>query len=768
MELRENQYNFNVSSNKLKQNNAKVNKPKVLFISSYPPRECGIATYTQDLIESLEAQFDANFEFSICPIKESKSSSQKYFHKGPCIFEDIPNSFLKTAFYINQDKDIELVVIQHEFGFFAKSEYHFMLMCSAIKKPIIIVFHTVIPNPNESLFFRVKEMANIAGSIIVMTSNAERILINEYEISPDKIVVIPHGTHLVTSTDVNSIKKALQLTGRFVLTTFGLLSSSKNIETTLRALPKIIKKNPEVLFLILGKTHPNIIQNEGEWYRDLLEQIVEELKLQDNVKFINRYLELNQLLNYLQATDVYLFTSKDRHQAVSGTFSYAISCGCTVVSTPIPHALEVINRQNGIIIDFEDSNQLAQAVNLLLSDTLLKEKLAFNSQIAMAPTAWQNSSIAHALLFYSYLSDEHVFEYNIPGYNLNHIRRMTTSVGIIQFAKIASPDFESGYTLDDNARALIAITQYFEITNDKSVLKLIHTYFNFIEYCFQADNVFLNYLDKSKKFTSQNSQENLEDSNGRAIWALGYLTSLKGILPKDVIFSAENIIEDSVAVFSNFQSPRAIAFVIKGLYYQNSNENRIIIGLLAERLLQMYENSESSHWHWYEDYMTYGNSLLPEAMLLAYLKTNRKIYLEIAKKSFYFLLNKIFIHNRIKVISNQSWMMKEQFDDDILGGEQPIDVAYTIMALEKFYLYFEDDFYKKHIQTAFNWFLGKNHLHQIVYNPQTGGCYDGIEENNVNINQGAESTLSYLLSRLVVDRLQLGNSQQRLLNLKQD
>jgi glycosyltransferase involved in cell wall biosynthesis len=727
----------------------KGNKPyEILFISSYPPRECGIATYTQDLINALETQFIESFHPVVCAL-ESDHETHHYNEEPKFILHTSErNSFTDTTFKINFDPHIKLVVFQHEFGLFASQEEAFFEMLEKIQKPILFVFHTVLPTPDHALKCKVQNMALIASALIVMTNNAASLLINEYEIDASKINIIPHGTHLVPSVDCKKLKKQYHLSGRKILSTFGLLGPSKSIETTLQALPEIIKHYPDVLFLILGKTHPSILKKDGEDYRLMLEETVKELKIENNVMFINEYLQLPTLLNYLQLTDIYLFTSKDRNQAVSGTFSYAISSGCPIISTAIPHAKEVLKIKNGVIIDFESPKQLSEAVIALLNNDKLRLKISLNSFHEMAVTAWQNSAIAHALLFNSLFPEYFPLAYELPAIRLDHIKRMTTDFGMIQFAKMSHPDIHSGYTLDDNARALITLCKHYELFGNESDLEYIDKYLRFIKFCLQNTGRFLNYVNEKNEFTHQNHTENLEDSNGRAIWALGYVSSLKSLLPLYLTTAAEILLQKTLPHVEEIHSTRAMAFVIKGLYYQNNYENKKIIETLADRIMNMYLHEKTDQWQWYENYLTYGNSLLPEAMLLAYLSTKNENYKKIAEESFEFLLSKIFVEGKIKVISNNGWLYKDLQATSKIGGEQPIDVAYTIMALELFYEVFKKGRYKEMAKVAFQWFLGNNHLHQIVYNPVTGGCYDGVEEHNVNLNQGAESTLSYIMSRL--------------------
>jgi glycosyltransferase involved in cell wall biosynthesis len=743
--------------------------PGILIITSFPPRECGIATYSQDLIFALNNKFTKSFDIKICAL-ETEHEKYEYTDEVNYVLEtDNQNSYIKLAENINQNDAISMVLIQHEFGLFKTNEADFIQLIQTINKPIIVVFHTVLPNPDEALQSMIQRINENVNSFIVMTNNSSKILQEEYQIDANKISVIPHGTHLVEHSNKDVLKEKYNVAGRKVISTFGLLSSGKCIETSINALRTIVNKHPEVLFLVIGKTHPNVVKIEGEKYRKDLEDRITALQLNNNVQFINQYLPLSELLEYLQLTDIYLFTSKDRNQAVSGTFSYAISCGCPIISTPIPHALEVLNGGTGIIIDFENAQQLAEQVNILLDDEELRKTISSNGIHKLAPTAWENSAIAHAILFEEISNETVELHYKIPPINLNHFKNLTTDFAMIQFSIINQPDINSGYTLDDNSRALVAICQHYELRKESNDLDYIYKYFDFIKYCLQPESYFLNYVDVHKKFTKQNS-ENLADSNGRAIWALGYLISISDILPVELIEKAKKTMQLALVNVCKIHSPRAMAFIIKGIYYSNlkfpSEDNILILKHLADKLVQMYKHENDENWHWYESYLTYGNSILPEAMLCAFLATDNEKYKTIAKTSFDFLLSKIFINEVIKVVSNKGWLQNNKDSaNEQIGGEQPIDVSYTIIALSKFYDVFQEDAYLQNMEIGFNWFLGKNHLHQIVYNPCTGGCYDGLEDTYINLNQGAESTVSYLMARLTIEKYFLKNEKSiKLLN----
>ena len=729
--------------------------PEILFITSFPPRECGIATYSQDLIKALNHKFEDSFSLKICALESERNKHEYTEGSVKYVFDTWrSDAYTQLADAINRNNRIKIVLIQHEFGLFSGHEADFKAFLFAITKPIIMVFHTVLPKPDAVFKLEVQSLIAPCESVIVMTHNSERLLKEDYDVPPHKISVIPHGTHLVPHLDKTVLKEKYGLSGRKVFSTFGLLGSGKSIETSLNALPKIIEVHPTAMFLIIGKTHPNIFKEEGEKYRDMLTARIAELGIENNVRFVNKYLDLPELLEYLQLSDIYVFTSKDPNQAVSGTFSYAISCGCPIISTPIPHAREVLAEDSGIIIDFENSEQLSKAVNLLLGNEILRGSMSANGLQKITSSAWENTAMAHANLFESIITTEMKLKYRKPDINLNHVKRLTTDFGMVQFAKINEPDRESGYTIDDNARAMIALLQNYQLTRDESDLWYIKLYLNFIKYCQQPEGDFLNYVDIDKKFTAQNDETNLSDANGRTTWALGYLISKHAILPPYLVADAEQMLLKALPHLLTVHSTRSMGFTIKGLHYANKKMQSatitVAIRTLADRLVQMYRHESEQKWAWFESYLTYANSILPEAMLCAYVETGKITYKIIAISSFDFLLSVIFQEDKIKVVSNQGWHFKGETANQF--GEQAIDVAYTILALSRFYDTFGDDNYLIKMEDAFDWFLGKNHLNHIVYNPCTGGCYDGLEETQVNLNQGAESTVSYLMSRLTVEK----------------
>lgn len=729
---------------------------KMLLVSSYPPRECGIATFSNDIVNAVKIVFGDTLPVEVCALQNSEQHFEYNNEVSFILPVDSLEHYRMVAEKINERNDIGLVCIQHEFGLF-RGEYgdHILSFILALNKPIVTVFHTVLPNPDEKRKKIVHAIADLSDRIIVLTKNSQTILTTNYSVEKTKTIVIPHGNHNVLWEQKNILKNTYGFSDKIVMATFGLISQNKGIETVLQALPEIVKKNPEVVFLVIGKTHPEIIRQDGEMYRDSLINIVQELHLENNVIFINEYLQLSQLLEYLTLSDIYLFSSKDPNQAVSGTFAYAMSCGCTVVSTPIPHAVEELVNGNGILLNsFESSEEFKNAIVYLIENKEERIAMGKNAFSLSHATNWENIAIQYRLLFDQLTNREEDLRFNFPPIKLDHIKKLTTDFGILQFSKFSQPDPKSGYTLDDNARALINMVLYNKAFPDKNTLKLANTYLNFIEGIQQNNGWFDNYKDFDHQLTKQNKEVNLEDANGRALWSLGTVISHRDTLPLEMICQAVKCWDKAIKRIDDIKSPRAIAYALKGLYLYHSiykdEEIKTHIEKLADELLHHYNINSAENWCWYEDYMTYANNVLPEAMMYSYLVTKNPKYKKIAAITFDFLLSHYFMKGQLKVISNRGWFKKE--NERIFYGEQPIEVATTIIALDLFYEVTRNKKYKDQLKLAFIWFLGNNHLKQIMYNPENGASYDGLEDKHININQGAESTLCYFKARLIMEK----------------
>ena len=729
---------------------------KMLIVSSYPPRECGIATFSNDIVNAVNKVFGNTLPIEVCVLQ----GNEHHFQYGDEVKYILPKSslddFRLVAEQINERSDIGLICIQHEFGLFG-GEYGDLILSFilAINKPIVTVFHTVLPNPDQKRKKVVHAITDLSNQIIVLTKKSQEILIKFYDCPIAKTIVIPHGTHSILWEQKEKLKIKYGFSDRIVLSTFGLISKNKNIETVLHSLPEIVLKHPEVIYLVIGKTHPEVLKREGEEYRQSLITIVKELHLENNVIFINEYLELKHLLEYLTVSSIYLFSSKDPYQAVSGTFAYAMSCGCAVISTPIPHAVEVLVDGNGILLKhFDKPEEFKEAILHLIENREERLAMATNAFTSAHATTWENIAIQYRLLFDQLTNREEDLQFNFPPIKLDHIEKLTTDYGILQFSKFSMPDPESGYTLDDNARALIDMVMYNKFSPDAGVLKLAHTYLNFVEGIQQENGWFNNYKNFKHELTEQNEQVNLEDANGRAIWSLGVVIAHKNTLPAEMIIRAEICWNKFLGRINSIVSPRAIAYSLKGLYnyysVYKSETIKATIEQLADKLLHHYNINSEENWCWYEDYMTYANNVLPEAMMYSYLVTKKPKYKKIATITFDFLLSHYFMKGQLKVISNRGWFKKE--NERKFYGEQPIEVATTIVALDLFYEVTKNKKYKEQLKLAFMWFLGNNHLKQIMYNPENGASYDGLEDTHININQGAESTLCYFKARMIMEK----------------
>ncbi|PSL49059.1 glycosyltransferase involved in cell wall biosynthesis [Chitinophaga niastensis] len=730
----------------------------LLFVTSYPPRECGIATFAQDLVNAMHKSFAGKLNIEICALEESgKPMTSK---QAPVLYSVNPfdiDDCIAFAQRINENNKIDLVCFEHEFGLYGGEYGHNLLaMLSLLDKPFVVRFHTVLPYPDNACTKVVSLISALAAKVIVMTESSAQLLRNVYLVPAEKIVHIPHGTHAHIVEDVTVLKKQYNLDGKLVLTTFGLLSENKGMEVGIKAMKDIVKEYPDAIYLILGKTHPVIFSREGERYRDSLEQLVKELDLENNVRFVNSYLSLKTLLDYLSLTDIYLFTSKDPYQAVSGTFVYAMSAGCAVISTAFAQALEMLEGGVGCLIDFNNPDQLATAALRLLGDPALRQHMSQSAIEKTRSSIWENVAIAHMAVINEALVEDKILP-NLPPPYLDHIDRMTNEFGMLQFSKHDVPDPDFGYTLDDNARALIAGCMYSsELKPSSFVNSLCRKYIDFIGYCQKASGKFLNYVNIDGGFSEMNEEVNLEDANGRAVWALGYTLYSHRSLPFDAVQDALSLFRPCLRWMESLSSPRAIAFTIKGLYYflhyRQGGEAEEILRKLAAKLHNAYMEEADDNWHWYEPYLTYGNAVLPEAMMMAYQVTGIEAYRKIAEDSLAFLCSKTFTDSHMKVISNKTWYHKNAQEHKEDGGEQSIEVAYTMLAMNTFYNTTKNHLYLEKMRLAFSWYLGNNHLKQLIYNPLTYGCYDGLEKNNVNQNQGAESTVCYLIARLLMEQ----------------
>ncbi len=732
-------------------------KKCVLYLGTFPPRECGIATFTKDLVNAIDKKYNPAMKSEVLAINDNGSNIYNYGKKVTFqIDETNIESYVNIANKINEREDIKIVCIQHEFGLFGGIYGDYLLQfLDAIKKPVVITFHSVIPKPDENRKKLVQSIFGKVNAVIVMAKESIHIFKEDYGVNTDKLYLIHHGVPQVTLNS-KKMKETLNLKNKIILSTFGLINRGKGIEYVIEALPNIVKKYPEVLYLIIGETHPQVRKKEGESYRNKLRKLVYDLGLKNNVKFYNKYLTLKEIVAYLRATDVYISPSLDANQIVSGTLSYALGCGKAIISTPSIYAKEVLSEERGILVDFQNPKSIEKAIDDILSNNYLREKLEKNAYDLGRKMIWPNVAADYLRAFnkITKLREDVVKKY--PSIKISSIITLTDDTGIIQHAKHSIPYRKSGYTLDDNARALIVATKYFNLYKSRQSLKLINKYLSFVHYVQKENGIFHNLLSYDKKFLDKVGSE---DSFGRALWACGYVISSK--VHDNIKATAKFIVDNALKSFNRIHSLRSRAFVIIGLYYyhkQYKSEDLVDkVKVLANSLVKFYKANSSKNWKWFEPCLTYSNSKLPEALFLAYYMTKNKEYLKIAKESLNFLSNISFIDGKFVPIGNKGWHYKDK--KRAIFDQQPIDVGSIVQTYLVAYKITKKEDYYKNAVLAFNWFLGKNSLNLMVYDEASGGCFDGLTKEGINLNQGAESTISYLLARLNLEEVKLSKRQ---------
>src|SRR5680860_1100932 len=598
----------------------------IVFLTTYPPRECGIATFTSDLLKSFDQQFVLREETKVVAINADVLQSFNYPPKVILqISENKPEDYLDAARKLNEMPYVKLVSIQHEFGIFG-SNYgeNILVFLKEIKKPVVVTFHTVLPNPLLELKNIVIEIASLVDRINVMTNTSKELLMQVYGLTEEKIRIIPHGIHSLSYTTGRSARSLLRLSKKRVISTFGFLSRGKGIEYAIDALPKIVAVHPDVIYLVMGITHPVVLKEVGEEYRNQLIQQAYRLGVQNNVLFYNEYLETSELLKFLQATEIYLSLSQNPDQAVSGTLTYALGAGRPVISTPFAQAKEIITPELGSLIKFNDSEGLANEVIALLGDQERMSNMSKTAYFRTRGMTWPNVALSYMREFTELSPELAKKEKNLPAIKLQHLRKLTDDFGIYQFAILDEPDPKWGYTLDDNARALVVISFYHNMYGRQTEERLAEIYLRFLEKAAKTNGGFENYFDKERRVNnSRNLNENLEDSEARALWALATVSVSK--LNENLKKRAMTLLNSQYEFLKNVESPRAVAFHIKALVeWLSLGENEKVTKLIikfADFLLDRFNDNNTNDWQWFEQSMTYSNAVLPEALLLAYKAT---------------------------------------------------------------------------------------------------------------------------------------------------
>ncbi len=663
--------------------------------------------------------------------------------------------YAAAADFINES-DAGACVIEHEFGIYGgESGIYLLSLMQRLKKPVIVVLHTILKEPNYTQKLITREMAKYASSLVVMSKRAVRFLKTIYHIPEEKIALIEHGVPDLEAPEVNPVKQTPLFKDHKVLFTFGLISRNKGLETVVQALPKIVERHPDVMYVVLGNTHPGVLKNSGEEYRDSLKEMARDLNVEKHLTFVGKFVNEEELMHYLDACDIYVTPYLNAAQITSGTLSYAVGAGTAVVSTPYWHAEELLDNNRGCLFDFKDSDKLAEIVIDLLDNEAKANSLRQNAYMYGLHLRWPSIGRKYiAVLEDSIhkLNKKHEDDFDInsvelPPFNLSHIKRLTDSTGLIQHAKYGIPNFHEGYCLDDNSRALILMLMSYQEFRNEEALDLFPVYLSYIHYMQREDGDFRNFLSYSRNFLDERGSE---DSFGRTIWAIGLLINSS---PNNSYREfGEDIFRTSIPHFKSLRYIRGVANTVIGLsYYLKVHPSNLTVMDELKRLTAFvtdaYLKNRRDDWHWFEGHMTYDNAILPLCLFHSCEITGNEEVKRIAIESSSFL-EMLTLKEYFSPVGNAGWHQKG--GNVPIFDQQAIETMAMVLMYSQAYKITKDNSLLQKMHLCYMWFLGENELKIPLYDNETHGCCDGLETGKLNRNQGAESTLAYLISYLCV------------------
>jgi len=736
---------------------AKDSTKKVAFISSSLPRKCGIATFTSDLINNTATAAKGEFEPLVVAMR-----SEDHKYNDPVKFEirqNVKSDYISAADYINFSH-VDVVSVQHEFGLFGGDAGSYLnLLLDRLKAPTITTLHTVLDDPNLAYHKSLVDVCNASYKVITMNERGVDMLRDIYGISGKKVQLIAHGIPDLPFVDSNYYKHKFGMEGRRTILTFGLLSRKKGIEVMLKAMPAIIEADPSVLYIVLGMTHPTVLKHDGESYRFSLQRIIKELGLKEHVIFHNRFVSNEELHNFLCSSDIYVTPYLSREQLTSGTLSFAVGTGKAVVSTPYWAAMELLANGRGKLVSFGDSEQTAEAIIEILQDDSLFYSLRRRAYEYGRSRTWPKIGQAYWKLFSAKRLPvritartapsmaKTISTIEVPEPSLAHLKRLTDDTGLYQHAKFTTPNRKYGYCTDDNARAVIAMTKYYSQYPEPGALELFDIYLSFILHSQNDDGSVRNFMNFDRTWLKN---EPVSDALGRVLWAFGTVMAKP---PSPSYLSIIKDCFDRSAKHVEKQYPRGMAYSILGMndylkQFPGASDTKRQLTIAADGLIAQYEENSLPDWQWFEDTLTYDNAILPHALFVAGLTLGDKKYIEAAEKTCEFLLSNTFNGEHFSFVGCKGWY--ERGKTKAAFDQQPIEAASTVMMLRPAYDATQNSRYLTLQRKAFDWFLGENDLHIPLYDFRTKGCCDALIPDGVNSNQGAESTLSFLISLLAI------------------
>lgn len=731
----------------------------IAFLGTYPPRKCGIATFTHDLREA----FAPRLEDAPCPVVAVNDLAGHQAYPPEVVFEiteqDI-SSYERAAEFLNRSS-VDVLCLQHEFGIFGGSAGgHVLVLLRALRMPVVTTLHTILRDPDPEQRRVMEGIIRASDRLVVMTERGRRYLREIYDAPAGKIDLIAHGIHDVPLEDSARYKELFAVEGRLVLLTFGLLSPNKGIEYVLDALPAIIARFPQVVYLVLGATHPNLLRDQGEHYRLGLELRAKKNGVDQHVIFYNRFVDLPELKDFIGAADVYLTPYLNERQIVSGTLAYAFGAGKAVVSTPYWHAAELLADGRGVLVPFADSAALAREVCSLLGDEPRRQAICVHAHHLGREMTWERTAVRYGASF-AQAREQHAATHRqsllvrtlaqeprrLPKFLPDHVLRLSDSTGILQHALYSVPNLAHGYCTDDNARALILTLLWEDLGETSPALENLTTcYAAFLAHALNpATGRFRNFLGYDRRWLED---EGSEDSHGRALWALG--TCVAKARRRGVALLAGSLFNEALPAVPALVHPRTWAFALLGMHAylrRHAGDDRVcgMRDMLVDRLMQRFAEHARDDWHWLADDATYDNARLPHALILCGRSTHRSDVLEAGLRALQWLVQlQTAAGGHFQPIGSDGFCHRHgtraRFD------QQPIEAQATVAACLEAFRTTSDSYWLERAQVVFDWFLGRNDLGLMLYDAKTGGCRDALHADRVNENQGAESTLAFQLA----------------------
>ena len=734
-----------------------TNIRRVALLGNHLPRQCGIATFTTDLSDAIAA-VGPDLD---CFVLAMNDGRHQHAYPGRVRFEltdTDAGAYTRAADFLNVNA-VDVISVQHEYGIFGgKAGSHLLPLLRELRMPIVTTLHTILRTPNLHQRRVMDEITALSDRIVVMTAGGAEILREVHGVDEDKIDVIPHG---IPNIPFAGSKSRLGVEGRPLVLTFGLLSPDKGIENVIDALPAILGQYPDAVYIVLGATHPHIIERQGETYRIMLEDRAKRLGVDGNVIFHNRFVSQSELSEFLAAADVYITPYLNPEQITSGTLAYALGAGKAVISTPYAYAQELLADGRGILVPARDPSAIATEIIGLLDDP--EKAMALRRRAAAHGRAMLWPSVAHSYLrTFERARKEHAQRARtafrahtlatrpaeLPQVVLDHVEVMTDDTGMLQHASYNVPRYEEGYCLDDNARALLLMTLIEEAGTDdpRLVRKLASRYLAFVSHAFNAQTGrFKNFMSHSRKWLEEQGSE---DSHGRALWALGTVVGTSADPGRQSLSGA--LFHAALPAVSGFSSPRAWAFALLGIEqylhaFEGDRHVQAAGRAIAERLFHLFRQTDRPDWPWCENRVTYCNARLPQALIATGAWSGDEAMTATGIRSLEWLMTiQRTGDGYFAPIGTRGFF--ERGMKAAVFDQQPVDACATVSACMHAFRTTGDHRWSEHARSAFTWFLGQNQLQQPLYDPLSGGCRDALHADRVNENEGAESTLSFLLS----------------------